>query len=46
MRGTFVVFKKEFLDTIRDRRTLVAMVLVPLVLFPLLMIGGSWLAQS
>jgi sodium transport system permease protein len=46
MRGTFIVFKKEFLDTIRDRRTLVAMVLVPLVLFPLLMIGGSWLAQS
>ena len=46
MNGVFVVFKKEFLDTIRDRRTLVAMVLVPLVLFPLLMIGGSWLAQS
>jgi len=46
MRGTFIVFKKEFLDTIRDRRTLVAMVLVPLVLFPVLMIGGSWLAKS
>ena len=46
MRGIFVVFKKEFLDTLRDRRTLVAMVLVPLVLFPVLMIGGSWLAQS
>ncbi|HKL88027.1 MAG TPA: ABC transporter permease [Salinibacter sp.] len=46
MRGIFVVFKKEFLDTIRDRRTLVAMVLVPLVLFPLLFVGGTWLAQS
>ncbi|MFB6098651.1 MAG: hypothetical protein ABEK84_05995, partial [Salinibacter sp.] len=46
MRGIFVVFRKEFLYTVRDRRTLVAMVLVPLVLFPLLMIGGSWLAQS
>jgi sodium transport system permease protein len=46
MRGIFVVFRKEFLDTIRDRRTLVAMVLVPLVLFPLLIVGGSWLAQS
>jgi sodium transport system permease protein len=46
MRGIVVVFKKEFLDTIRDRRTLVAMVLVPLVLFPLLIVGGSWLAQS
>jgi sodium transport system permease protein len=46
MRGIFVVFKKEFLDTIRDRRTLVAMVLVPLVLFPLLFVGGTWLAKS
>jgi sodium transport system permease protein len=46
MRGIFVVFKKEFLDTIRDRRTLVAMVLVPLVLFPLLFVGGAWLAQT
>ncbi len=46
MNGIFVVFKKEFLDTIRDRRTLVAMVLVPLVLFPLLFVGGTWLAKS
>jgi len=46
MRGTFVVFKKEVLDTIRDKRTLVAMVLVPLVLFPVLFVGGSWLVQS
>ena len=46
MRGILVVFRKEFLDTVRDRRTLVAMVLVPLVLFPLLMVGGSWLAKT
>lgn len=46
MRGVFVVFRKEFLDTLRDRRTLVAMVLVPLVLFPLLFVGGSWLART
>ena len=46
MQGIFVVFKKEFLDTIRDRRTLVAMVLMPLVLFPVLFVGGSWLVQS
>ncbi len=46
MNGIFVVFKKECLDTIRDRRTLVAMVLVPLVLFPLLFVGGTWLATS
>ena len=46
MNGIFVVFKKEFLDTIRDRRTLVAMVLMPLVLFPAIFVGGSWLMQS
>ena len=46
MRGILVVFRKEFRDTVRDRRTLVAMVLVPLVLFPLLMVGGSWLAKT
>ncbi|HEY8377905.1 MAG TPA: ABC transporter permease subunit [Nannocystis sp.] len=34
-----VVFRKELLDTLRDRRTLVAMVIVPLLLFPLLTIG-------
>jgi len=46
MNGIFVVFKKELLDTLRDRRTLVAMVLMPLVLFPALFVGGSWLVQS
>lgn len=33
------IFKKEFLDVIRDRRALISMVVVPLVVFPLL-IGG------
>jgi sodium transport system permease protein len=46
MYGIFVVFKKEVLDTIRDRRTLVTMVAVPLLLFPLMFVGGSWLMQS
>ena len=36
MRTIFTIFKKEFVDTIRDRRTLITMVLVPLLLFPLL----------
>jgi sodium transport system permease protein len=46
MRGIFVVFKKELLDTIRDRRTLIAMVLVPLLLFPVIFVGSNWLVQS
>ncbi len=36
MRTVIVIFKKELIDTLRDRRTLVSMILVPLLLFPLL----------
>jgi sodium transport system permease protein len=31
------IFKKEFVDLIRDRRTLISMVVVPLVVFPLIL---------
>lgn len=31
------IFKKEWKDTVRDRRTLITMVVVPLALFPILM---------
>lgn len=34
------IWRKELLDTLRDRRTLVAMVLVPLALYPALMLGS------
>jgi len=33
------IWRKEFTDTLRDRRTLIAMVLVPMVLYPALMLG-------
>jgi sodium transport system permease protein len=36
MRTVLTVFKKELIDSLRDRRTLIAMVIVPLLLFPLL----------
>jgi sodium transport system permease protein len=36
MRPIFVIFRKELIDTLRDRRTLVSMILIPLLLFPLL----------
>jgi sodium transport system permease protein len=36
MRTVFVIFRKELIDTLRDRRTLVSMILIPLLLFPLL----------
>src|ERR1051326_7458654 len=34
------IWRKELTDTLRDRRTLVAMVLVPMVLYPVLMLGS------
>ncbi|MCI0515440.1 CPBP family glutamic-type intramembrane protease [candidate division KSB1 bacterium] len=36
LKKTYVVFRKELIDTLRDRRTLTVMVLVPILLYPLL----------
>jgi sodium transport system permease protein len=36
MKTIGTVFKKELLDTIRDRRTLMFMIVIPLLLFPIL----------
>jgi len=46
MRETFVVFKKELIDTLRDRRTIIAMVIMPLLLFPLLFFAATWIVKS
>ncbi|GMW02881.1 MAG: hypothetical protein AMXMBFR84_40170 [Candidatus Hydrogenedentota bacterium] len=35
------IFRKELLDMIRDRRTIVAMIFIPIVLYPSLFIFGS-----
>jgi len=34
------IYGKELIDILRDRRTLIAMILVPIVLYPLLMLGS------
>ncbi|MEW6250359.1 MAG: ABC transporter permease subunit/CPBP intramembrane protease [Planctomycetota bacterium] len=34
------IWRKELSDTLRDRRTLIAMILVPLVLYPAMMLGS------
>ena len=36
MNTILTVFKKELLDTIRDRRTLMFMIVIPVLLFPIL----------
>jgi sodium transport system permease protein len=40
MRTIVVIFRKELMDTLRDRRTLISMIAIPLLLIPLL-IGVS-----
>ncbi len=41
MRNIGVVFRKELVDSLRDRRTLISMVVVPILLMPVLTIGMS-----
>ncbi len=40
------VWRKELLDIIRDKRTLISMIVVPILLMPVLMIGGGLIAAS
>jgi sodium transport system permease protein len=46
MNHIFTIFKKETLDTLRDRRTLIIMVLVPVLVFPVLFIALTRLQMS
>ncbi len=39
LRNIGIVYRKELIDSLRDRRTVISMVLVPLLLMPLLTIG-------
>jgi sodium transport system permease protein len=44
MRAILTIWKKELKDTIRDRRTMVSMVVMPLLLMPALLMGVGKLA--
>lgn len=37
MKKILIIAKKEFLDMFRDRRTMIRMILIPLLIFPLIM---------
>lgn len=37
-RRVWTVYRKELIETLRDRRTLMAMIVVPIVLYPVLMV--------
>jgi sodium transport system permease protein len=41
-----IVYRKEFTEWVRDRRTLISTVLVPLLLFPIIMIGFTAVAVT
>lgn len=41
LRMAWVVYRKELLESLRDRRTLVVMILLPICLYPLIAIGVS-----
>ena len=42
----FTVFKKELIDTLRDRRTLIVMIIVPILLFPIIMKVSTFFANN
>ena len=43
LRNTLIVYRKELMDSLRDRRTLISMVVVPIVIMPLISIGMIFL---
>ena len=41
LRNVGIVYRKEMVDSLRDRRTLISMIVVPIVLMPLMTMGIS-----
>lgn len=46
MKKTFIIFRKELLETLRDRRTLVRMLLIPLLMYPIILMFFGKLTES
>lgn len=40
------LYKKEMLDILRDKKTVLIMILIPIVLYPLLFLGGTYAATA
>jgi sodium transport system permease protein len=45
-RNIFVVYRKELTDSLRDRRTVISMIVIPTILMPLLTFGVGALSAS
>ncbi len=46
MNNIITIWKKELMDAIRDKRTLMAMIILPIILMPIIVIGMSVLVES
>ena len=46
MKKIGLLIRKEMLDILRDKKTLIMMILVPIVLYPLLIIGMTLVLNS
>jgi sodium transport system permease protein len=46
LRNIGIVYRKEMLEALRDRRTLISTILVPILLFPVLTVGMGYVAVS
>lgn len=46
LRNIGIVYRKELIDSLRDRRTLISMIVVPLLVMPLLTIGMGVLSYA
>jgi len=44
-KNVCLIYKKEILGAIRDRRTLISMIIIPLVFYPLLFLGIGYFAM-
>lgn len=45
LRATTIVYRKELVDSLRDRRTIISMVVIPILVFPLLMLGLGYIGK-
>jgi sodium transport system permease protein len=46
MKNILTVFKKEVLDTFRDKRTLITSIIIPLVLLPAIIMVTSRIQEN
>ncbi len=46
LRNVFIVYRKELTEALRDRRTLLSSILIPLLVFPVLTVGLGFVATE